>query len=117
VVIFLTQLFIGISSLIGGITTSVFGFQQLGNDQIPFFILIALILFGLGGFLLFKASRFGENMRFQSKEHTSGENVLLKNNQMLNEYIKSADKKDKMQTLKMIASAEEQASEQKKIGS
>ncbi len=115
-IVFLSQLFIGITSLIGGITTSIFGFQQLGNDQIPFFILIAIILFGLGGFLLYKASRFGENMKFQEKTHTSGENILLKNNQILNDYAKSAEKKDKMQTLKMIASAEEQVSEQKKIG-
>ena len=119
VIVFLLQIFFGFTSFAGGIAAGVFGFKQEENNQIPWLIAVSLLLICAGAFLLYKASRFADRKReFEESEgaHPS-ENILLKTNEMLSDYIKSADKKEKMQTLKMVASAEEQMNDQKKIGS
>ncbi|MGE5041770.1 MAG: hypothetical protein ACM3IJ_02610 [Candidatus Levyibacteriota bacterium] len=109
---------LGISGFVGGMAMGVWGLQQAGNDQIPWLIPISFVFFGAGGYSFFRASRHGEKK--EEGEITpgagAGENVLLKNNEILADYTKSAEKRDKMKMLKMVSAAEEQMKQEQKTG-
>lgn len=105
---------IGAILFIAGIVMLSWGLKQVENGTIPFYILLSFLSFGVGAFASYKISRSGERKKIERiiKTDKAG-NIYLRNNQMLSEYLRNEEKKDKLEMLKFAAEAEENLQKQK----
>ena len=111
--------FLGILSTVGGFYLAYLYLQSLGNTGQPLFLVAALPLIVFGIILLVRTSRSDESLVIStyqvpktddsaSPTPKKQENIMEKNNQLLNDWIKESEKRDKMKILEIAAAAEEE---------
>lgn len=95
---------VGLLLLFLGIITIYIYLERLNQDTSPWLLLLSLVLLGAAPVFLFKAS----NYQIESAkkpfnplvEKTEESNILTRNNEMVNDYHKTANARDKLQLLK-----------------
>jgi hypothetical protein len=113
--------FLGILATVAGFYLAYLYLESLNQTGRPFYLLLSLPLIVFGIILLVRTSRSDESLvisTFQAsgpqpdkpeKENSASlGNIMEKNNQLLNEWTKQSEKRDKMKILEIAAAAEEQ---------
>lgn len=104
---------LGVVTLLGGVGLLYFFISQLSTSANLIFLIIALALFGVSGFLFFRVAKI-ENAISEttdSKEalKETGSQLLEKNNQMIQDWGKVNTKKDNLKAIQIAANAQAQA--------
>lgn len=106
----------GVVALLGGVFLLYLFISQLNASTNIIFLVIALALFGVGGFLFIRVAKIenaipdGTDDKAKLKE--SGSKLLEKNNQMIEDWGKVNTKKDNLKAIQIAANAQQQAAKE-----
>ena len=113
--------FLGILATVAGFYLAYLYLESLNQTGRPLYLLLSLPLIISGIILLVRTSRSDESLVISTFQGTESQtekpenqntgslgNIMEKNNQLLNEWTKQSEKRDKMKILEIAAAAEEQ---------
>lgn len=106
---------IGIVALIAGVSLLFLFFSGLSAGVNFIFLILSLVLIGAGAFMFVRVSKIentspeSTNMQIAPAEAESGSKLLEKNNQLVQEWSNTTNKKDHLKAVQIAVSAEQQA--------
>lgn len=107
---------LGVVALFGGVGLLYLFISQLSTSANIIFLIIALVLFGVSGFLFFKVAKIEnaipEATDSQGTLKETGSQLLEKNNQMIQDWGKVNTKKDNLKAIQIAANAQAQAAKE-----
>ena len=107
---------LGVVALLGGVGLLYLFISQLSASLNIIFLVIALVLFGVGGFFFFKVAKIEnaipEATDPQETVKETGSKLLEKNNQMIEDWGKVNTKKDNLKAIQIAANAQAQAAKE-----
>ena len=111
----IVQTFLGLLALVGGVALLYFFMAGLSTGVNFLFLIISLVLIGVGSFLFFRVSKIAnsspELTQASTKETSKQANskLLERNNQIAKDWAQLNSKKDTLKSVQMAVSAEVQA--------
>jgi hypothetical protein len=106
------QTSLGIVSLIAGVLLLYFFISGLNTNFNILFLILSIILVGIGAFLFLRVSKMANSISEPNLEivpSESGSKLLEKNNKMIQDWDKTNTKRDNLKAVQMAAGAQAQS--------